>query len=49
LERRADARRLYLQKQIEEFYGPLYSLIWQVFTANHLKDRVLNECRLRCG
>lgn len=49
LERRqklADSRRLYIQKQIEEFYGPLYSLIWQIFTANHLKDRVLNECRL---
>lgn len=26
-QRRADSRRLYIQKQIEEFYGPLYSLI----------------------
>lgn len=45
-QKRADSRRAYIQKQIEEFYGPLYRLIWQVFTAKHLKDRVLNECRL---
>ena len=45
--RRAEFRRSYIQKQIEEFYGPLYSLVWQILTTNHLKARILNHPELK--
>jgi hypothetical protein len=35
--KRADFRRAYIQKQIEELYGPLYSLVSQIITLNNLK------------
>jgi hypothetical protein len=42
----AEARQRYLQRQIEEFYGPLFSLVWQVFTCNHLQHRILSAGKL---
>jgi hypothetical protein len=39
-------RRAYVQSQIEEFYGPLYSLMWQIFNANELKERLLSNRQL---
>ena len=41
--KRAEFRRSYIQKQIEEFYGPLYSLAWQIITTNYLKGRMLGH------
>jgi hypothetical protein len=45
-QKRAEFRRAYIQRQIEEFYGPLYSLIWQIFSSNKLKERILMQCSL---
>jgi hypothetical protein len=45
--KRAEFRRSYIQKQIEEFYGPLYSLVWQVIATNHLKVRISTHKDLR--
>jgi hypothetical protein len=39
----AEFRRGHIQKQIEEFYGPLYSLVWQIFAINDLKDAMLRR------
>jgi len=45
--KRAEFRRSYIQKQIEEFYGPLYSLVWQILATNHLKARILGHPELK--
>jgi len=45
-QKRAEFRRTYIERQIEEFYGPIYSLIWQIFTTSELKDRILHRCQL---
>jgi len=45
-QKRVEFRRAYVQRQIEEFYGPLYSLIWQIFSSNSLQQRMLQECPL---
>jgi hypothetical protein len=44
--KQAEFRRVYIQSQIEEFYGPLYSLMWQIFSANDLKERLLEGAQL---
>jgi hypothetical protein len=45
-QKRVEFRRAYVQRQIEEFYGPVYSLIWQLFTNRDLQDRILQKCKL---
>ncbi len=45
--KKAEFRRSYIEKQIEEFYGPLYSLVWQILTTNHLKARILAHKQVR--
>jgi hypothetical protein len=45
-QKRAEFRRAYIERQIEEFYGPLFSLIWQIFTTNDIKDQILENCPL---
>lgn len=44
--KRSEIRQQHVQKQIEEFYGPLFSLVWQVFNNNHLQYRILSSDRL---
>jgi hypothetical protein len=39
----AEFRRAHIQKQIEELYGPLYSLVWQIFAINDLKFAMLRH------
>jgi hypothetical protein len=43
---RSETRQRYVQKQIEEFYGPLFSLVWQIFNSNHLQFRILSGGQL---
>ena len=38
-----ELRVRYRQRQIEELYGPLFSLIEQVFSAAEVQDRILPE------
>jgi len=45
-QKRVEFRRAYIQQQIEQFYGPLYSLIWQLFSNSNLQDRIIRTCRL---
>src|SRR5271166_859104 len=40
--KRLEIRQQYLQKQIEEFYGPLFSLVWQIFNSYDLKHRIVS-------
>jgi hypothetical protein len=42
----AEFRRAHIQKQIEEFYGPVYSLVWQLFAINELKEEMLSNQNL---
>jgi hypothetical protein len=42
-----NARRLsnsaaYVERQIEEFYGPLYNVVQQVIIANHVQHRIIH-------
>ena len=39
--RRIEKTAHYLERQIEEFYGPLFNLVHQLFVANDVKDRIL--------
>src|SRR3954469_15753282 len=44
--REDDTRRLertvrHLERQIEEFYGPLFNLVHQVVIANHVQHKIL--------
>jgi hypothetical protein len=41
--KQAEFRRAHVQRQIEEFYGPLYSLVWQIFATNDLKYAMLRH------
>lgn len=43
-QKRIEFRRAYIQRQIEEFYGPLYSLLWQLFSSNSLQQRMTTQC-----
>ena len=45
-QKRLEFRRAYIQQQIEDFYGPLYSLIWQLFSSRELQQRITDRCRL---
>jgi hypothetical protein len=45
-QQRNESRRAYIQRQIEEFYGPIYSLMWQMFSSNGLQQRILSKCKL---
>jgi hypothetical protein len=45
-QKRIEFRRAYVQQQIEQFYGPLYSLIWQLFSKSDLQERIIQKCRL---
>jgi hypothetical protein len=39
--RRLEKRLEYATRQIEEFYGPLFNLVHQVFLANHVQQAIL--------
>ena len=39
----AEFRRSHIQTQIEEFYGPVYSLVWQLFAINDLQRVLLRN------
>src|SRR6478672_9620708 len=41
--RELELRVRYRQRQIEELYGPLFSLIEQVFSAAEVQDRILPD------
>ena len=41
--RRIEAKMKHLQRQIEELYGPLYSLVRQIFIANHVQYALLDS------
>lgn len=41
--RKLELRVRYRQRQIEELYGPLFSLIEQVFSASEVQDRILPD------
>jgi len=45
-QKRVEFRRSYIQRQIEEFYGPLYSLVWQIFSSNSLQHLIVTQCAL---
>jgi hypothetical protein len=45
-QKRIEFRRAYIQQQIEDFYGPLYSLIWQLFSSRELQQRISDRCQL---
>ncbi len=39
--RRQEAKKRRLERQIEEFYGPLYNLIHQIVICNHIQHDIL--------
>jgi hypothetical protein len=39
--RRLEVSAKYLERQLEEFYGPLFNLLHQLFVANHVQEDIL--------
>ena len=35
-----------LQQKIERFYAPIYSLVWQIFNANELQNKIRKQGQL---
>src|SRR5215813_8528745 len=40
--RRLEAATRYIQRQVEEFYGPLFNLVHQIVICNHVQNRILS-------
>jgi hypothetical protein len=40
--RRLERRLEYATRQIEEFYGPLFNLVHQIFLANHVQHAIVS-------
>src|SRR5690349_19457872 len=40
---RLEATKRHLERQIEEFYGPLFNLIHQIAVCNHVQDAILTS------
>jgi hypothetical protein len=43
LTRKADARKKYIERQIEEFYGPLFNLVQQVESVIDIRTKILSK------
>jgi hypothetical protein len=43
--RRTDSTIKYLERQIEEFYGPLFSVLHQIFVAYDVQSRIVQGLR----
>jgi len=40
--RKIEALMKHYERQIEEFYGPLFNMVHQIFVANHIEWELLN-------
>lgn len=49
--RKLESLKRHYERQVEEFYGPLFNMVQQVFVANHVQWEILKRIndRLREG